>query len=109
MPTERIPSRRSVEKTRTAISPRFATITVSNMSSLHPKDAVGRLAEGSVRTRAQCQGQNGARVEGIDDAVVPEPRGGIVRVALGLVALANGSAEGLLLLRTPLFAASLEL
>ena len=44
---------------------------------------------GRVRDRGQRQAQHAARVERIDDAIVPEPRRGIVRMSLALVLLAD--------------------
>src|SRR4051794_16765207 len=87
----RMPRRRNVRTTRTAISPRLATSTVENTSApLHPEDAVGDRAEGGVRARRQSQAEHVARLERVDDAVVPQPRRRVVGVPLPLVLLADG-------------------
>src|SRR3954464_11016494 len=84
--TDRMPISRSVRITRTAISPRLATSTVSNMSwPLHPEDAVADVFHGSVGTGGERQAEDGARLRGVDHAVVPEPGRGVVRVTLRLV------------------------
>src|SRR5919202_4550037 len=134
----RTPNRRHVRKTRTAISPRFATRTLlsgaltaaripsplrahpqrpgattgfvlnvgrygsprgsgTTASSLrrvpsgetprvsHPEDPEGRGGDVGVERGGQAERQHRARVDRVDDAVVPQPRGRVVRVTLGLV------------------------
>src|SRR6476661_9785681 len=84
--TDRMPISRSVRITRTAISPRLATSTVSNMSwPLHPEDAVADVFQRGVGARGERQAEHGAGLCGVDHAVVPEPGGGVVRVTLELV------------------------
>src|SRR4051794_26018355 len=103
---------RNVRITRTAISPRLATRTVLNIPSLrsplvsksrevmsHPEDAVGHRLQRSLCNNRKCQPQYGSGVGGVDDAVVPEPCGGVVRVALVLVLLADRRLERLFLVR----------
>src|SRR3954471_9923327 len=109
-----MPRARRVRITRTAISPPFATSTGENISApprtpderrsrslgmsdsavrsstadptrSHPEDAEGRVAQRGVRGDRQRQAQDRAGVGGVDHAVVPDPGGGVVRVALGLV------------------------
>src|SRR4051794_37847787 len=99
---------RSVRITRTAISPRLATRTVSNIRHSHPEDAVAELAQRRVGARRQGQPEHGAGRGGVDHAVVPEPGGGVVGMALVLVLLADRRLERLLLLGRPLLAAGLE-
>src|SRR4051795_10374020 len=110
-----MPIVRSVRITRTAISPRLATSTVSNIRSSpgtsgaespesHPEDAVSELAQRRVGARREGEPQHGAGLRGIDHAVVPEAGGGVVRVSLVLVLLADRRLERLLLLRRPLLA-----
>src|SRR6476661_1036021 len=87
--TDRMPISRSVRITRTAISPRLATSTVSNMSwPLHPEDAVADVFEGGVGAGGESQAEDGAGLGGIDDAVVPESGRGVVGVPLRLVLVA---------------------
>src|SRR4051794_41985945 len=78
---------RRVRFTRTAISPRLATRTVSNIRSSHPEDAVAELAQRRVGARGEGEPEHGAGLRGIDDAVVPEAGGGVVRVTLVIVML----------------------
>src|SRR5687768_4396938 len=111
--TERMPISRSVRITRTAISPRFATRTVSNIYATapgqlsapkaaagtaafcteswgsHPEDAIANFLQRSVRAGRQGEAEHVARLRGVDDAVVPEPRRGVVRVTLQLVLVAD--------------------
>src|SRR3954449_11815433 len=98
---------RSVRITRTAISPRLATSTVSNIRSSHPEDAVAELAQRRVGARGEGEPEHGAGLRGIGHTVVPEAGGGVVRVALVLVLLADRRLERLFLLRRPLPAAGL--
>src|SRR6476620_5269056 len=100
--TERMPISRSVRITRTAISPRLATRTVSNMRGpLHPEDAVADVFEGRVGAGGQGEAEHGAGLGGVDHAVVPEPGGGVVRMTLVLVLLPDRRLERLLLLGGP--------
>src|SRR3954451_24154234 len=104
--TERMPIARSVRITRTAISPRLATSTVSNTISAllgafarksswvpssrsHPEDAVAELAQRRVGARRQGETEHGSGLRGVDHTVVPQAGGGVVRVALLLVLLAD--------------------
>src|SRR4051812_7883896 len=117
-----MPIDRSVRMTRTAISPRLATRTVSNtpLTPLsgqpwrpqrppsHAEDAVADVLERRVGAGGQGQTQHGAGVGGVDDAVVPEPGGGVVGVSLVLVLLADRRLERLLLLGRPLLPAGLD-
>src|SRR3954471_18939392 len=101
---------RNARMTRTAISPRLATRTVLNIPSLrspkvskilvvvipsHPEDAVGDRFQWRLGDHRERQSNNGSGVGRIDHAVVPQPCGGVVRVALVLVLLADRGLEGL--------------
>src|SRR4051794_1021738 len=99
---------RRVRFTRTAISPRLATSTVSNIRSSHPEDAVAELAQRRIGARGEGEPEHGAGLRGIDDAVVPEAGGGVVRVTLVLVLLADRRLERLFVLGRPLLAAGLQ-
>src|SRR3712207_9595032 len=66
-------------------------------SASHPEDAVAELAQRRVGTRREGQPEHGAGLGGVDDAVVPQPGGGVVGVALGLVLVADRLLERLLL------------
>src|SRR4051812_9502629 len=127
-----MPISRSVRITRTAISPRLATRTVSNIyatvptalvvpkarpqaaafgtesANSHAEDAITDLLQWGVRTGGQGEAQHGAGLRGVDDAVVPEPGGGVVGVPLRLVLLADRLLERLLVLGGPLLAAGLD-
>src|SRR3954466_4449941 len=103
-----MPIARRVRITRTAISPRLATRTVSNIRSSHPEDAVAELAQRRVGARGEGETEHGAGLRGVDHAVVPEAGGGVVRVALVLVLVADRRLERLLLLGGPFLAAGLE-
>src|SRR3712207_3817196 len=131
--TERMPMARSVRITRTAISPRLATRTVSNTyaprpttalsvpkaptargafgtesSRLHAEDAIADLLQRCVGAGRQGESQHRAGLCGVDDAVVPQPRRRVVRMPLALVLLADRRLERFLVLRRPLLAARLE-
>src|SRR4051794_30427273 len=114
-----MPIVRSVRITRTAISPRLATSTVSNIRSSpgtygagspesHPEDSVAELAQRRVGTRRQGQPERGAGLRGVDHAVVPQAGGGVVRVALVLVLITDRRLERLLVLGRPLLPAGLQ-
>src|SRR5882762_1065921 len=55
----------------------------------HSEHAEDRLGDRRVQCRCETERENPARVERIDDAVVPEPRRGVVGVAFALVLLAD--------------------
>src|SRR5690242_16032068 len=122
-----MPISRSVRMTRTAISPRLATRTVSNTVTApnrgyarkttrtyvrkspwrpsHPEDAVADVVEGGAGAGGQRETEHAAGVGGVDHAVVPEPGGGVVGVALLLVLVADRRLERLFLLGRPVLAA----
>ena len=58
-------------------------------TSLHPEDAEGRLGNRRVQRGRDAEREHAARVERVDDAVVPQARGRVVRVALLLVLRAD--------------------
>src|SRR5687767_1346724 len=60
---------------------------------LHPEDAVADVVERRARARAERQAEDVTGVARVDHAVVPQPRGGVVRVALALVLLPQGRAD----------------
>src|SRR3954452_20070165 len=74
----------------------------------HPEDAVAELAQRRVGARGEGETEHGAGLRGIDHAVIPEAGGGVVRVALVLVLLADRRLERLFLLGRPLLPAGLE-
>ncbi len=63
---------------------------------------------GAVERRREREPEHPARVGGVDDAVVPQPRAGVVRMALALVLRADRRPERLLVLRAPLPALGLD-
>src|SRR3954469_18085356 len=111
--------------TRTAISPRLATRTVSNIACAaligcipsHPEDAVagrrgflGRaVGQRGARARGEGEAEHRTGLQRVDHPVVPQPRRGVVRAALSLVLLADRRPERLLVLRAPLLAARFQL
>src|SRR5215813_2525129 len=95
---------RAVRMTRQAISPRLAIRSVRKRRYIllfiasHPEQAeFRRLDRRSGRSR-QAKPQHEARVGGIDHAVVPQPRGGVIGIALLFVLRADRLAEFLLFL-----------
>src|ERR1700687_1570353 len=68
---------------------------------LHPKDAEARFLDGRIEARGECESEHATRIDGIDDTIVPEPRGGVIRVALALVLVANRRLEGFLFFLGP--------
>src|SRR5438045_5041373 len=68
---------------------------------LHAEDAEARLLLWSAARHGEREAQHAAGIRGIDDAVVPEPRGGVVGVSLALVLVADRRLEGLLLVLRP--------
>src|SRR5690606_23106119 len=107
--TVRRPMRRAVAAMRQAISPRLAIRSVSNTGvSLHSEHAKARVFDGCVARRGQAQPEHATRVGGLDDAVVPQARGGVVGMALVLVLVADGRLEGFLVLGAPLAALALD-
>src|ERR1700746_3383982 len=103
--------RLAVRKMRQAISPRLATsrLLITRVPSLHAEDAEGlRIVRRVARHRAgerQCP----ARVPRIDDAVVPQTGGRIIRMPLALILLADRLLEALLLDSRPVAALGLQL
>src|SRR5215510_2625604 len=74
----------------------------------HAEDAEARLGYGLFEAERETQRETAARVDGIDDAVVPEPRGGVVRIALFFVLLADRRLECGLFLGAPRAALALD-
>src|SRR5580692_6097343 len=57
---------------------------------LHPEDAeAGGLARRRVEAGGERQRKHHARIGGIDDAVIPDARGGVIGMALTLVLRAD--------------------
>src|SRR5215472_17331770 len=67
--------------TRTT-GPCRSTRNVSNLIRSHPEDAEARRRQRRVCGGGDAEGEHRARVGRIDDAVIPQARGGIVRIAL---------------------------
>src|SRR5471030_2276625 len=83
--------------------------TVSLIRTSHPEHAELGLADRLVHRRRQCQRQGHARVGRIEDAVVPDARGGVVWMALALVGFADRFLERLFLVLWPLAALGLDI
>src|SRR4051794_11908696 len=73
---------------------RNARWTPSGAPALHPEDAEARLRDRRMDGGLDPERQDAPRVERIDDAVVPQPRGREVRRALALVGLEDRCLEG---------------
>src|SRR5579875_373129 len=84
--------RRSGRLSVTVATPR-ASRDSSSALMLHPEDAEVRRRDRSIKARRDRHRQNPARVFGIDDAVIPQSRAGVIRMALGLVLPANSGLE----------------
>src|SRR3984893_4114202 len=101
----RSPNRAGVRKMRQAISPRLATrrllITAPSDLALHPEHAKVRRLLRRVAHRRERQPQYAPRFDGIDHAIVPQARRGIIRMSLALVLLANRLLECLLVRHRP--------
>ena len=59
----------------------------------HPEDAEAGLGDGGVERGRDAERQDHARVQRIDDAVVPEAGGAVIRAALRLVLLPDRRGE----------------
>src|SRR5512139_528504 len=106
--TVRRPRSRAALMIRSAISPRLATSRVEMVMSSHPEDAVRRRGDRGVGGSGEAHAEHAAGVDRVDHAVVPQPRGGVVRRALRLVLLPDRGLEVLLLVRGPLTALGLD-
>src|SRR3954464_369675 len=95
---------RAVRMTRQAISPRLAISSVPKRRYIllviasHPEQAELRRLDRRVRRGRQAEPKHQPRVGGIDHAVVPQPRGGVIGIALLLVLRPDRIAEFLLFL-----------
>src|SRR5215813_15618364 len=69
--------------------------------SLHPEHPELRLRDRRVERSREGQPEHAARLLRRDDAVVPQPRRGVIGIALGLVAVADRLLERLLFLGRP--------
>src|SRR4029450_8847542 len=91
--TVRRPMRLAVRMIRQAISPRLAINSLSKgrpVDTSHPEDTEpGRLGRRRVETGGEREAEHRAGLRGIDHAVVPQPRGGVIGMALLFVLLAD--------------------
>jgi hypothetical protein len=84
----------SVRMMRTAISPRLATSTfVMVVMRSHPEDAVAGVGHRDTGDDVEGEAEHVAGLRGLDHAVVPEPRGGVVGAALAFVLVADGRSN----------------
>src|SRR5690348_13823555 len=74
----------------------------------HPEDAEARRLDRCIQGGGEGEAEDAARVYRVDDAVVPETRGGVVGMALGFVLGADWRFERFLLLRRRFAAAHLR-
>ena len=92
----RIPRRCAVRAIRQAISPRLAMSRRSSRIApcpLHPEDAETGRRDRCIQTRRQPQRQDLPGIGRIDDAVIPQPRRGVVGVSLPVILFANRRRE----------------
>src|SRR5579862_576870 len=86
------PSRVTVRHSRTGSSISRRGFNVMALPS-HPKHAELRRRNGRVQRRRKTQRQHPTRLRRRDDAVVPQPRGGVIGIALGFVLVADRLLE----------------
>src|SRR5205085_7072790 len=71
-------------------------------SRLHPEYAELRpVGDWRVQRRGKCQPQDVTRLRGVDDPVIPQPRGRVPGIALRLIVLPDRLLEGFGLLGRP--------
>ena len=78
-----------------------SVVVVGSCAASHPEHAELRRLDRRVQRGGERQRQHARVSRRVDDAVVPQPRGGVVGVALRLVLLADRRLERLLLLGAP--------
>src|SRR5215472_12592229 len=78
------------------------------MRQLHSKYTKGCLINRRVERGRDTEGEHPAHVDWINDAIIPQPRGCIVGMTLGLILLADGSFELFLLVLGPFLALRLQ-
>src|ERR1700730_16521898 len=83
-------------------------ITVEVMARSHPEDAELRRTDRLVHRRRQGKRQRRARVDRVEDAVVPQPRRGVVGMALAVVLLADRLLKNFFLFLRPRLAPRLD-
>src|SRR6185369_6619256 len=97
--TVAMPRRRQVAAMRQAISPRLAMRilrifrALAETIRLHPEHAEARRLGRHAVGQRKAQPQHVACLRRLDDAVVPQPRRGIVGIALALVLLARLASQ----------------
>src|SRR5687768_8817972 len=78
-------------------------VGVTLLMPLHPEHAERRaFGDGGIEAGGEGEAEHVAGLRGVDDAVVPQPRGGVPRIALRLIIVAHRLLEGFGLLRRPL-------
>src|SRR3712207_5142902 len=113
--------RRQVLITRQAISPRFAIRTLENIPLIlvqrgatsctpisHPEHAERGGLDRRVERGRDAEREHAAGIDRIDHAVVPEPGGGVIRMPLRFVLLADGGLELLFRLGWPILSLRLQ-
>src|SRR5262245_46917521 len=102
MPVARTPDAELSRLSRPETQSRVAVVS-------HAEDTEGGRRDGRVECCRDAEGERVAGLERIEDAVVPEARGGVVGAALGLVLGERRGGELLALLGRHRLAARLEL
>ncbi len=74
----------------------------------HAEHAEAGVWNWGVERGTQAQRQHATSICRVDDAVVPQSRGGVIRVALRFILSADGRLEGFLFLRAPAAALGLD-
>src|SRR5690606_5995990 len=92
----------TLRRMRRAISPRLAIRTLwMVMAASHAEHAAVDRGQRRAGDDVEGEAQDGAGLGGVDDAVVPEPGGGVVGAALPVVVLLDRPAELRLVLGAP--------
>src|SRR5579859_6286873 len=76
------------------------------ISMLHSENTKWRVGHWRIKRSGYPQGKHCARVKGIDNTVVPESSGAVVRITFGLVFVEDGLFERDLFLLAHLFTTS---
>src|SRR5262245_59709597 len=106
------PMRLAVRRMRQAISPTLAINSFwkrrASDTSTPDNAEAGRLWRRRVEPGGERQSEHGTGISGVDDPIIPQPRRGVIGMALPLVLLAQRSLESLLIGRAPAAAPGLD-
>src|SRR5215831_15434887 len=65
----------------------------SSTWSLHTKNAESSFFLRRVHSRRDAEGENHSRIGRIDDSIIPQPRGAVVRIAFLFILIEDGLLE----------------